>query len=102
MIADQPVMEHARVYDVEATAYSPCSSGSINASGTHTRQGQIAVNFLPLGTKVRLHIPHSIDGRRTFYVRDRIGYGSQTDFFIQNCGEAIRFGRRHVRYEVIA
>lgn len=103
MITDgPPVVAHPRVYDVEATAYSPCSSGDINASGTHTRFGQLAVNFLPLGTKVKLLIPHSLHGRRTFYIRDRIGWGTETDVFLPNCAEAIRFGRRRLRYEVIA
>jgi 3D (Asp-Asp-Asp) domain-containing protein len=80
-----------------STAYSPCSSGSIMADGTHTRAGSVAHNGYPLGK--RLTIWPSPDGRRRFTVRDRIGHGTEVDFWVADCQQAIQWGRRtvHIR-----
>ncbi len=64
------------------------------ADGTFVRAGSVASNSYPLGTK--LTIRSSPTGRRHFMVRDRIGYGTQLDFWVSSCGQAINWGRRSV------
>jgi 3D (Asp-Asp-Asp) domain-containing protein len=77
-----------------STAY--CDTGTM-ADGSYTRAGSVASNRYPLGT--RLRIWPSPTGRRLFVVRDRIGWGSELDFYLPSCRAAIRWGRRivHVR-----
>lgn len=96
-------------YTVESTAYSLCSSGSIMANGRHVRWGAVANNTLALGTRIKLGRPiaaHRADGRlvhrRYFTVADRIGWGSQADFWMPRCADALRYGRRPVRFTVVA
>jgi 3D (Asp-Asp-Asp) domain-containing protein len=88
------------VFAASSTSYSPCSSGSVMADGTRTRFGSVASNRHPLGTRIRL-IGVRFHGRRTFTVRDRIGSGSELDFWTASCAAARRWGRRRVRYRVI-
>jgi 3D (Asp-Asp-Asp) domain-containing protein len=85
-----------------STGYSPCSSGTPMANGEHTRWGSVAVNGLRLGTRIRLTRP--VHGRRRFTVRDRGGMPSPmaVDIFFPSCGAAVRYGRRTVRYRVLA
>lgn len=80
---------------VQATAY--CQAGR-TASGYETRFGQVASNDYPFGTVLRLRRP--IRGRRHFYVRDRIGWGSRLDIFMPSCWSAVQWGRREVRFTV--
>jgi 3D (Asp-Asp-Asp) domain-containing protein len=81
-----------------ATAYSPCSSGTVMADGTHTRRGSLAHNGYPLGTRV--WVQPAVFGRHRYTVRDRIGWGSDADFWTPSCSGAIGFGRRAVRITV--
>jgi 3D (Asp-Asp-Asp) domain-containing protein len=78
-----------------STAY--CLNGTM-ADGTWTRAGSVAHNGYPLGTK--LWITPSPDGRRRFVVRDRIGWGTELDFWTPSCGSAVAWGRRGVRVTV--
>ena len=89
----------ARTITAESTAYTPCSSGTVMADGTRVRWGSVASNWHPLGTRIRL--TRRVNGRRVFTVRDRIGSGSQLDFFMPSCQAGIRYGRRVVRYRVM-
>jgi 3D (Asp-Asp-Asp) domain-containing protein len=82
-----------------ATAYSPCSSGSTTAMGTHTHFGQVAQNGLRLGTWIETK--RRVHGRRRFRVEDRIGAFSDLDFFLPRCADATAFGRRTVLYRVL-
>ena len=84
-------------FTVQATSYSPCSSGTITASGQHVRLGIVAMNTVPLGTRIEISPPAF--GRSTFTVEDRIGSGTQLDVYSPNCQAAVQFGRRleHVR-----
>jgi len=83
----------------ESTAYSPCSAGTIMADGTRVRSGSVAMNTLPLGT--RIYVPKGgPDGLKRYTVRDRIGAYSQLDFWVADCGLAIQWGRRYVEYFV--
>ncbi len=77
---------------VVSTAY--CLSGAM-ADGTPTRPGSVANNAYPLGTQ--LEIRPSPTGRRLFRVRDRIGWGTELDFWLPSCSDALRWGRRRVR-----
>jgi 3D (Asp-Asp-Asp) domain-containing protein len=78
-----------------STAY--CLHGTM-ADGSSTRAGSVAHNGYRLGT--HLTITPSPTGRRRFVVRDRIGWGTQLDFWTSSCGEAIAWGRRTVRVRV--
>lgn len=89
---------------VTATAYnsmeSQCDSTPwITASGTKCREGVIASNFLPFGTKVM------IDGfpNQIFIVEDRMNkrYKYRIDIWMRRYGDAMRFGRRKIKYHVI-
>ena len=75
-----------------STAY--CLRGTM-ADGTYTRAGSIAHNGYALGT--RLWVRPSPTGRRRFVVRDRIGWGTELDFWLPSCSWAISWGRRAVR-----
>jgi 3D (Asp-Asp-Asp) domain-containing protein len=70
------------------------------ADGTTVRFGSVAQNTLALGTRIRL-IGESFMGRRDFVVRDRIGSGSQLDFWAPSCSESVAWGRRSVRFVVV-
>lgn len=74
-----------------------CLRGTM-ADGTYTRPGSVAHNGFALGT--RLTITPSPTGRRRFVVRDRIGWGTELDFWTPTCGQAIAWGRRTVRVRV--
>lgn len=74
---------------VESTAY--CLTGTM-ADGTYTRDRSVANNFYPLGTK--LTIRPGFRGKIWFVVRDRIGWGSQLDFWSPSCYSARQYGRR--------
>lgn len=90
----------ARIYTVHSTAYTPCSSGSLMADGTQTRLRSVANNFLPLGTKIKLSRPGPY-GLRIFYVRDRIGSGTELDFWVPSCSYGFVWGSRVVSFRVL-
>jgi len=64
------------------------------ADGTHTRAGSVASNRYPLHT--RLYVYPAPGGRRIWTVRDRIGWGTQLDFWLPSCWSARQWGRRRV------
>lgn len=76
-----------------STAY--CLQGTM-ANGQKVRAGSVAMNGVPLGTKITVR--SSPTGRKHWVVRDRIGHGTQLDFWVPTCGQAIRWGRRNVRW----
>lgn len=75
-----------------STAY--CLTGTM-ADGTYTRAGSVAHNGYPLGTRLTVH--PAPQGRRRWVVRDRIGWGTQIDFWQPSCAAALAWGRRTVR-----
>jgi len=97
LAAPTPAQSRSPWLTVDSTSYSPCSSGTITASGKHTYFGEVAMNTLPLGT--RIQIRPAAFGRSTFTVEDRIGSGSELDIYQPSCTAAIDYGRRaeHVR-----
>jgi 3D (Asp-Asp-Asp) domain-containing protein len=78
-----------------ATAY--CLRGTM-ADGTYTRTGSLAHNGYRLGT--RLWATPAVFGRHRWTVRDRIGWGSEADFWAPSCSQAISFGRRSISLTV--
>ena len=89
----------APVFGANSTAYSYCSAGTVMADGSHVRSGSVASNRHPLGTRIYL-TGRSFFGRRSFTVRDRIGYGSDLDFWTPSCRAAHVWGRRYVTYRI--
>lgn len=93
------MIAHVAAAVLSAASTSYCLQGRM-ADGTYTRAGSVAMNTLPLGSKIRL-VGVSFNGRRTFTVRDRIGWGSQLDLWTPSCGQARQWGRRNVRFVVV-
>ncbi len=81
----------------ESTSY--CLSGRM-ADGSYVRAGSVAMNRHPLGTRIVL-VGQTFRGRRRFVVRDRIGHGSELDFWSPSCAASIRWGRKTVRYRIL-
>lgn len=89
---------------VTATAYNSLpgqtdSTPFITASGTHTRWGVVAANFLPIGTKIR--IP-DLYGDQIFVVEDRMNprYYKRVDVWMEHYSDAKQFGVRNINIEV--
>jgi 3D (Asp-Asp-Asp) domain-containing protein len=82
----------ALAFSVQATAYSPCSSGTITASGQPVHAGVAAANWLPLGTRIR--ISPAAFGRTLYTILDRSGYGTSLDLWTSSCTAAWQYGRR--------
>jgi len=103
-----PIQEPDRVvrsYWMPVTAYSSTpdqtdSSPFITANGTRVREGIIAANFLPFGTKVK--IP-SMFGDRVFVVQDRMNarYWHRVDIWMPTRAQALQFGVRTLQIEII-
>jgi 3D (Asp-Asp-Asp) domain-containing protein len=73
------------------------NSPTITASNETVREGFIANNCLPFGTKIR------IDGK-VFEVQDRMNkrYGCDNfDIYMTEYSDAINFGRQVMKYEII-
>ncbi len=92
---------------VSMTAYSSTvdqcdSTPFITANGSRVRDGIVAANFVPFGTKIR--IP-SIFGDKIFTVEDRMNsrYQSRVDIWMNTRQEAIIFGyKRQIEIEIVS
>jgi len=84
-----------RHYEVESTCYN---QGSITASGSPVFLGEVANNFLPLGTRIRFDRP--VFGRRDYIVLDRIGWGSQLDIYNPSEATCMMYGRESLGFTV--
>ncbi len=89
---------------VPATAYNSLegqtdSTPFTTASGTTTRHGVLAANFLPIGTRVK--IPE-IYGDDVFVVEDRMNprYDKRVDIWMESYDDAIEFGYKNIEIEV--
>lgn len=89
---------------VPSTAYNSLpgqtdSTPFITASGTHTRWGVVAANFLPMGTRIR--IPE-LYGDQIFIVEDRMNarYWKRVDVWMESYTDARAYGVRHIAIEV--
>ena len=89
--------EHlGRHYTVSSTCYA---QGGTTASGAQAYFGEVANNFLPLGTRIRLDSPAF--GRRDFTVKDHIGSGSELDIFNESEAACQRYGREERGFRVL-
>lgn len=87
------------------TAYSSTvdqtnSEPFITASGEWVRDGIVAANFLPFGTKIR--IPECF-GDKVFVVKDRMNrrYQNRVDVWTTSRENALNFGIKHTYIEVL-
>ncbi len=89
------VMATAYTSEVAQTDSTPFTT----ASGTTVRDGVIAANFLPIGTKVK--IPN-VYGDQIFTVEDRMNarYTNRVDIWMEDIGEAREFGVQKVQIEI--
>lgn len=92
-------------FKVTVTAYSSTVCQTDNtpfetASGQMVRDGIIAANFLPFGTKVRLP---ELYGDKVFEVQDRMNrrYKERVDIWFEDTNEAIHFGIKDAVIEVL-
>jgi 3D (Asp-Asp-Asp) domain-containing protein len=101
-----PPPKVARELPVIITAYSSTVSQTddtpfITASGSYVRDGIVANNLLPFGTKIR--IP-DIYGDKIFVVEDRMnrkkGY-YHFDIWLADYGQAMNFGAKRTTIEVL-
>lgn len=90
---------------VIVTAYSSTPEQTddtpfITAAGTSVREGIIAANFLPFGTKVKLP---DLYGDKVFVVEDRMHYRkvNQVDIWFPTYNEAKNFGAQYSAVEVV-
>jgi len=60
--------------------------------------GIVAMNEVPLGTVVRIVSGPFAGAVET--VMDRIGWGSELDFWLPSCWEARQYGRQWIEIEV--
>lgn len=94
-----------KIITTTITAYSSASDETddtpyITASGTWVRDGVIAANFLPLGTKVRLPMLY---GNKIFTVEDRMHsrYDDRMDIWMTDKYLAKRFGIAKTVVEIL-
>jgi len=97
--------EPRQVMNITITAYSSTpdqTSGDpfITASGSRVRDGVIAANFLPIGTKVK--IPEKY-GDKIFTVEDRMSsrYWHRADIWMPSREQAKEWGVRYIKIEII-
>ena len=95
-----------RTFLVTATAYSSSidqtdSTPFITASNTFVRDGIIAANFLPMGTRIK--IPQ-LFGDKQFIVEDRMNsrYWYNIDLWFADHDTAMQFGKKQVVIEIIS
>ena len=94
-----------RVVTTTVTAYSSEVAQTddtpyTTASGTRVRDGVVAANWLPIGTKVR--IP-DLFGEQVFTVEDRMHsrYTNRLDVWFPTRAEAVQFGARKTQIEIL-
>lgn len=70
------------------------------AIGSMTRDGVVATNHLPIGTRIRFP---DLFGDKEFRVEDRMNqrYDKVVDIWMEDYGEAKKFGRRNLKVDII-
>lgn len=104
--APEPIPVAKRRFIVRASAYSSTKDQTDNdpfttASGTKVRDGTVAMNCLPFGTKIR--IPAKF-GQKIFTVEDRMAkrWGcSKMDLWMTSRELALQWGVRTVTIEIL-
>lgn len=104
-IPDKPKPEAKKVVNITVTAYSStvdqCGLDPFTtASGTKVKDGIIAANFLPIGTKVR--IPEKF-GDKIFVVEDRMHakYWYHADIWMPSRELAKEWGVKYLEVEIL-
>lgn len=94
-----------RTVSVVVTAYSSTAwqtddTPFITASGTNVREGVVAANFLPIGTKIKLP---ELYGEKIFVVEDRMHPRQKyvVDIWFPSYFEALNFGAKYTKIQVI-
>ncbi|MBI4120413.1 MAG: 3D domain-containing protein [Parcubacteria group bacterium] len=105
MSAIQPLVGVVEVYETFVTAYSSSvdetdATPFITASGETVRDGIVAANFLPLGTKIK--IPEYF-GNKIFVVKDRMArkHDEKVDIWFPSKELAKAFGKRKLQVQVV-
>lgn len=82
------------------TDSTPCITANGFNLCKHGVEDTIAANFLKFGTKIK--IPE-IFGDKIFVVRDRMNkrYTNRVDIWMKNYGDAISFGKRLAKIEIL-
>lgn len=93
-----------RVINGVGTAYTASCAGctGITASGKQVSSGMVAMDpSIPLGTKVRITAPGY--GTKIYTVEDHGGaiHGNRVDIFMPNQSDAVKFGRRNIKIEIL-
>lgn len=70
------------------------------AIGSMTRDGIVATNYFPIGTRLRFP---DLFGDKEFRVEDRMNrrYSKTVDIWMEDIAEAKKFGRRYVKVEIV-
>ena len=105
-ISSMPEIKITRKIKVVTTAYSSTtwqtdSTPFITAAGTYVRDGIVANNLLPFGTKVRLP---EIYGDKIFVVEDRMHWKKgyyHIDIWFASYSEAKNFGIKRTYLEIL-
>lgn len=105
-ISSLPQYEIAHKFNVMVTAYSSTPEETddtpfITAAGTDVRDGIVANNLLPFGTKVRMP---DIYGDKVFVVEDRMNTRKgnyHVDVWLPSKTEAINFGAQITSFEIL-
>ena len=95
----------AETIRVVVTAYSSTTwqtddTPFITAAGTQVREGIVAANFLPMGTKIKLP---DLYGDQVFVVEDRMHPSKYfiVDIWFPNYWQALNFGAKRTYIEVL-
>lgn len=101
----EPPLEPKEVMQVTVTAYSSTEDQTDNtpfhtANGNEVRDGIVAANFLPLGTRVR--IPE-VFGDKIFTVLDRMHkrFDQRMDIWMPTREAAQQFGIQYLKIEIL-
>ncbi len=94
-----------RTLPVVVTAYSSTTwqtddTPFTTASGTSVREGVVAANFLPIGTRIKLP---DLYGDKIFTVEDRMHPRQKyvVDIWFPSYSEALNFGAKYTNIQVI-
>ena len=103
--ANLPLIGVSRVYETIVTAYSSSVDETddtpfLTASGEYVRDGIVAANFLPFGTRIR--IPE-VFGNKIFIVKDRMAakHAEKVDIWFETKDRAKTFGKKKLNVEVL-
>jgi len=101
LVAGKVVGQRWAIVTAYSSTVDQCdASPFITAKGTMVRDGIVATNFLPFGTKITF--PLLFPGK-VFVVEDRMALKNshKVDIWFPSRGEAIQFGVKYTQIEVV-